>query len=267
MKLVKIIFSVIFCSMLLISCEKEIDLDLKEADQLFVIEGIVHDSLGDNFVLISKTRPFDNNGDVEKVSNATVQINDGVGGVFNLTEVASIPGYYTSSSLIGVAGRTYELSVNINGELITAQSFMNPRIEIDSLTYDQDPGFGGDEEPGYRILCHFTDPLNVINFYRMKSFLGKKKEQMSGYVNWSDDAIDGASTGLPVFNVSYAAGDTATIELLAVDEPNFRYFVGVASSQEGEVPGNPESNLSSEKAVGYFGAYAKSERSIVIVAE
>jgi len=31
--------------------------------------------------------------------------------------------------------------------------------------------------------------------------------------------------------------------LLSVDEPNFRYFVSVASSQEGEVPGNPESKV------------------------
>lgn len=264
MKSFKTIIFTIFCSIFFISCEKQIDLDLKESDQLFVIEGIVHDDIGDNFVLISKTRPFDNNDASEQVSNAIVQINDGVGGLFNLSEVDSIPGYYTNSNLIGVAGRTYKLTVNIDGDIITAQSFMNPTIEIDSLTYDQDPDFGGDEEPGYSILCHFTDPLNVINFYRMKSFLGKEKEQMDGYVNWSDDAIDGASTGLPVFNVSFAAGELATIQLLSVDEPNFRYFVGVSSSQEGEVPGNPESNLSGENTVGYFGAYAKSEASVLI---
>ena len=139
---------------------------------------------------------------------------------------------------------------------------MSPRIEIDSLSYDEEPSFGGDEEPSYGIICHFTDPGDVINFYRMKSFLGV--EQIDGYVNWSDDAIDGAATGLPVFNVSYAAGEVARIQLLSVDEPNFRYFVGLASSQEGEVPGNPESNLKGENVVGYFGAYAKSEVSILI---
>ncbi|MDG1476713.1 MAG: DUF4249 family protein, partial [Vicingaceae bacterium] len=227
-----------------------------------VVEGIVHDNLGDNFVKISKTRTYDNNGAIEKVSNATVQVFDGVGGVFTLLEVDTIPGYYTSTNLEGIAGRTYQLNVNVDGNSITASSKMSPRIEIDSLSYDEEPSFGGDEEPSYGILCHFTDPANVINFYRMKSFLGE--EQIDGYVNWSDDAIDGASTGLPVFNVSYAAGEVATIQLLSVDEPNFRYFVGVASSQEGEVPGNPESNLTGENVVGYFGAYAKSEASILI---
>jgi hypothetical protein len=244
------------------ACEKEIDLDLKDSEQLFVIEGIVHDSLGDNFVSISKTRPFDNNDAIEIVSNASVQIKDGVGGVFNLTEVDTMPGYYTNSNLIGVAGRTYELNVNINAEIFRATSFMNPRIEIDSLTYNEDPSFGSDDEVEYSIICHFTDPLNVINFYRMKSFLGN--EQLDGFVNWNGDAIDGASTGLPVFNSSYTAGEVATIQLMSVDEPNFRYFVGLISSQEGEVPGNPQSNLSGDNVVGYFGAYAKSEVSILI---
>jgi hypothetical protein len=264
MKSVKSIFFIILCSVSLISCEKEIDLDLDEAEQLFVVEGIVHDNMGDNFVAISKSRAYDNNDGVESVSGASVQITDGIGGVFNLTELDTFPGYYTDSTLIGIAGRTYSLSININGSIITGSSVMNPRIEIDSLTYDGEPSFG-DEEIEYGIRCHFTDPGNVINFYRMKAFLDD--EQNDGFVNWSDDAINGVSTGLPVFGASYLEGELATIQLLAVDEPNFRYFTAVLSSQGGEVPGNPESNLTGDKAVGYFGAYAKSEISILIEAK
>jgi hypothetical protein len=261
MRALKIIIYTICCSVLFVSCEKEIDLDLKESNELFVIEGIVHDHLGDNYVLISKTRAFNNNGEIEHVSNAIVRITDDAGNIFNLSEVSSIPGYYTNSNLIGVEGRTYTLSVDVGIDVITATSVMNPRIEIDSLSYNEEPLFG-DGEIEYSITCHFTDPANIVNYYRMKSFLSG--EQLDGYVNWGDDAFDGRATGLPVFDAFYNAGDIATIQLLSVDEPNYRYFVGVASSQEGEVPGNPESNLSGEKAVGYFGAYAKSEISILI---
>tara|TARA_B100000809_G_C15100574_1_gene516753 strand:+ start:1032 stop:1820 length:789 start_codon:yes stop_codon:yes gene_type:complete len=260
MKLLKAIFFTLFISIVFITCEKEIDLDLKESPELFVIEGIVHDNLGDNLVALSKTRTYDNNGAIEIVSGASVKITDNLGTVYSLYEIT--PGVYTDSTLLGVSGRSYNLDVNINGNIISASSVMSPRIEIDSLTYDEIPNFGGDDELEYSILCHFTDPLNVINFYRMKSFLGD--DQLDGYVNWNDDAIDGTSTGLPVFNVTYLAGEYATIQLLSVDEPNFRYFVGLALSQEGEVPGNPESNLIGENAVGYFGAYAKSEVTIII---
>jgi hypothetical protein len=259
MKTFRILILTICVSLFLFSCEKEIDLDLDESAQLFVIEGIVHDSLGDNFVLLSKTRPYDNNNAIEKVTNAIVQIKDGTGSVYTLTQTS--PGHYTNASLNGTSGRTYELIVNIDGEKITATSYMNPRVEIDSLSYSEDPAFG-DDEPSYSILCHFTDPLNVVNFYRMKSFL--EDDQIDGYVNWNDDAIDGVSTGLPVFNASYEAGEVAIIQLLAVDETNFRYFTALELSQEGDVPGNPTTNLSGDKAVGYFGAYAKSQASLLI---
>jgi len=258
---IRIFFIVAISILLLSSCEKEIDLDLDESAQLFVIEGLVHDSLGDNYVLLSKTRPYNNNGVIEKISNASVQIKDDFGGVYNLYETN--PGYYTDSNLIGVSGRTYELNVNIEGEIITASSFLYPRVEIDSIVYDEVPSFGGpNEEKEYNIICFFTDPINVVNYYRMKAFLGN--EQKDGFVIWSDEAIDGVSTGLPVYDVTYFAGEEATIQLLSVDETNFRYFTAIYSSQGGDVPGNPETNLSGDNSVGYFGAYAKSERSIII---
>ena len=261
MKEIKRLFIGTSVALVLFSCEKEIQLDLDESAPLFVVEGIVQDDLGDNFVLLSKTRPYNDNGKVEKISNASVQITDDLGGIYNLYE--TIPGHYTDSTLLGVSGRTYELTVNIDGEIITAKSFMNPRTEIDSITYEEIPIKDPNEEKEYSILCYFTDSLNFKNYYRIKAFLGD--EQKDGFVNWSDDAIDGVSTGLPVFNVTYLAGENARIQLLSVDETNFRYFTAVYSSQGGEVPGNPITNLSGDKSVGYFGAYAKSEMTITIV--
>lgn len=262
MKTVKSIIYTLSFSMLLLACEKEIDIDLKESEVQTVIEGIVYDDLGENFVKLSKTRAFNNNGSVEKISNATVQITDGVGGIFTLTEVDTIPGYYTNPNLIGVSGRTYELIVTVNGETYTSNSIMRPRIEIDSLSYNEEPKFNPEDPTEYRILCHFTDPENVVNYYRMKAFAdGYQKD---GFVNWDDVVIDGLSTALPIFEVTYLEGEYATVHLLSVDEANFRYFEAVRLSQGGEVPGNPESNLTGEKVVGYFGAYAKSEETVII---
>ena len=262
MKTIKTLFLVAICSVLFISCEKKIDLNLEESEQLFVIEGIVHDSLGDNFVKLSKTRPFDNNGAIERISNATVQILDNTGATFNLYETAT-PGYYTDPTLRGISGRTYDLIVDIDGEVITATSHMNPRTEIDSLSYEELPSFDPNAAKEYGIYFYFTDSLNYENYYRVKTFL--EGEQEDGFLNLSDDFIDGAATFFPVFEASYLAGDNPTVQMLSVDEVNFRYFSGLSLSQGGEVPANPETNLSGDKAVGYFGAYAKSEVTIIIV--
>lgn len=262
MKTVKTIIYTLSFSMLLIACEKEIDLDLTESEQLTVVEGVVNDNLGDNFVKLSKTRAFNNNGEREVISNATVRVSDGVGGVFTLTEVDTIPGYYTNPNLIGVAGRTYELTVIVEGNAFTSSSVMNPRIEIDSLSYSEDPKFNPEDSTEYSILCHFTDPKNVVNYYRMKAFADNV--QKDGFVNWDDVVIDGLSTALPIFEVTYFEGEEATVHLLSVDEANYRYFEAVRLSQGGEVPGNPETNINGDKVIGYFGAYAKSEYTITV---
>jgi hypothetical protein len=262
MKTIKILTVAISFLFILTSCEKEIDLDLDESRQLYVIECIVHDSLGDNFVILSKTRPYKNNNDIEKISNANVQITDNLGNTFNLLE--SSAGYYTSSALKGISNRTYSLVVNVEGNTITANSTMPPRITIDSLSVEETTeAFWEDADiPEYRARCHFTDPGSFENFYRLKAFLGT--EQEDGFLALDDEFFDGSSTYFPIFGSTFFKEDSITIQLLAIDELNYRYFTAIDASQGGQVPGNPITNLNGDNVVGYFGAYAKSERSIVV---
>lgn len=248
-----------------VSCEKVVELDLGDAEQMLVVEGIVHDSLGDNFVQISKSKPFnDNNGGFEQVSGAIVSISDNSGNNYLLTEIE--PGKYNSNTLKGVSGRTYTLQVNIAGKIVYAQSYLPSKVELDSLSYEKiNAPFGGsdNEKDQYRVFTHFHDPENVVNYYRFKPFTGS--EQSKGFLSLDDRLIEGDDVDFPMFLTEYEEGDTATIQLLSVDEANYRYFNAIDASQNGEVPGNPETNLVGENVVGYFGAYAKSEKSLVII--
>lgn len=262
MKTLKITLIAICAVTILTSCEKEIDLDLANSEQLYVVEGIVHDSLGDNYVLISKTRPYNNNNAIEKVSNANVRIVDNFGNTFTLYEIA--PGHYTDSTLQGITNRTYNLIINAQGETITANSQMFPRVNIDSLSYEElTEAFWEDPNiPEYRVRCHFTDPVNTENFYRLKAFLGS--EQEDGFLSLNDEFFDGSATYFPIFESTFYQGDSVNIQLLSIDEVNYRYFTALTASQGGQVPGNPITNLNGADAVGYFGAYAKSSQNIVI---
>jgi hypothetical protein len=259
MGFIKTLTITIITLVIITSCEKEIDLNLDESPQKYIIEAIVHDSLGDNYVIISKTRPFDDNGAIESVSNANVQIKDNQGNISNLYETS--PGYYTDSALAGIANRTYFLTVNVDDKVISASSNMRERVNIDSLTYEFESGMGGHEE-GYRMKCYFTDPINIENFYRIKVFVGSK--QQAGFISFTDEFFDGNSTFYPVRGSSFSEGEQVSIELLSIDEVNHRYFTAINASQGGDVPGNPISNLNHEDAVGYFGAYAKSINTTII---
>lgn len=264
MKTTKVLLFISALFFVFTSCEKVVDLDLDKAPQALVIEAILHDSIGDNYVIISKSKPFnENTGSFETVSRATVVISDNVGNSYVLNEV--VAGVYNSLSLKGVIGRTYTLSVTADGKSVTAQSTMPPRVNLDSLSHEKrDRPFSDPNEPDtYRLFTHFYDTPNYNNYYRIKAF--SKTVKQKGVLVLSDDLIDGDQVIFPIFQTEFEEDDTVIVQLLSIDEENYRYFNALVSSQGGEVPGNPETNLSgAENVVGFFTAYAKSERLFVI---
>ena len=248
------------------ACEKRIDLDLDEAQQMYVVEAVVHDSLGDNYVILSKTKPFnDNTSGNLMLSGANVKITDNQNNTYYLYETSA--GYYTDSTLQGISNRDYYLTVTVEGRTFTAKSHLFPRVEIDSLSREkteelfwEDPNI-----PEYQINCHFTEPQGLGDFYRMKAYVFG--EQEDGFITMTDDYFDGLSTYLPLFELSFYEGDSVTVQFLKIDENNYRYFNALYYSQGGFVPGNPETNIVGDNVVGYFGAYAKSEESIIVIPE
>ncbi len=247
------------------SCEKVVELDLDDENQMLVVEGIVHDSIGDNFVLLSKSKPFnDNSGGFQTVSGAEVIVRDNLGNTFVLTERNA--GYYKNDSLKGTTGRTYFLTVRTGEKVVTAQSTLSSRVNLDSLSYEKvnSPFGGSSNEPDeYRVFTHFFDTPIIKNFYRLKAFV--KGVQEKGFIALDDNLIEGDSVVFPIFQSRFLENDTVTVQLLSIDEKNYRYFNAIDASQNGEVPGNPETNLVGKNVVGYFGAYAKSERKIVMI--
>lgn len=262
MKTIKFTIITILSVLFFTSCEKEIDLDLDESTQKIVVEGMVHDFLGGNYVLLSKTRPYKDNGAIEKISNAAVNITDNLNNSYTLYEVS--PGVYTDTLLQGIHGRTYNLTVIAEGKTITSKSYMNQNVGIDSLSLEEDPeAFWEDPNiPEYSVRCHFTDPLNSENYYRIKAFL--EGEQEDGFLALSDEFFDGNPTYFPIFESTFFPGDSITVNLLSIEEEIYRYFNALSSSQGGQVPGNPITNLSTDDAVGYFSAAAFSQKSIVV---
>lgn len=257
--IISICFALVFTS-----CEKVVDLDLDDAPQALVIEALLHDSIGDNYVIISKSKPFnENTGTFETVSGATVVVTDNFGNSFSFIEV--LAGVYNSPTLKGIEGRTYVLSVYADGKSITAQSTMPPKINLDSLSHQKiNRPFSDPNDPQqYRIYTHFYDTPNFNNYYRIKA--SSRTVKQKGVLVLSDNLIDGDNVVFPIFQTEFEENDTVSVQLLSIDEVNYRYFNALASSQGGEVPGNPETNLNgAENVVGFFAAYAKSERKFIV---
>lgn len=109
-----------FCLIALVSCEKEIIIDYHQADSRFVVEGSI--TATNTEIRVSKTNAMDDNSTTSDVDNATVVITGDNG--TRATVPFSRNGYYRSSKFRGVAGVTYTLEVDVDGNHFTSTSTM-----------------------------------------------------------------------------------------------------------------------------------------------
>src|SRR6187401_1543292 len=103
MRLIK--YMIIGCLLVFFSCQKVIDLELREAEIKYVIEGIITNEPGVCKVYITLSKNFNENNQFSKVSNAVVAVSDnGVEKILSETE----PGLYETSLINGTPGHVYQ---------------------------------------------------------------------------------------------------------------------------------------------------------------
>jgi hypothetical protein len=255
----------------LYGCQQVVSIDLNTANPRVVVEGNIKDQPGPYSVFLSMTGSyFDTTLTTPPISHAQVVITDDIGNRDTLKEVIS--GTYQSSTLIGVSGRTYTLSVKADGKEYMATSSMPTKVFIDSLYALPRHGFGG--ESGYDIYVTFKDPPELGNYYRINarssavipadSIDGRRYRLFTDKLTNGNEMTERIRAGR---NVSI--GDTITIELRSIDKAAYDYFYtlrDILSSDRSPTslaPANPNSNISGD-ALGYFAAYTIDSKQIVI---
>ena len=124
------------------SCEKVIDLELKDAKQQIVVEANIYNGTGNNYVTLTKTGSFYESNDFETVKNANIIITNNLGESYILDEVAE--GVYNNDSLDGQYLNNYKLNISAEGKTFTSSSVMPNLVTIDSISVEIiEGGFGG----------------------------------------------------------------------------------------------------------------------------
>jgi hypothetical protein len=252
MKTFSLLIAIITLFFVSVSCEKVIDLDLNSTNSKYIIEGtITKDSLI-HTVKITKTLDFDESGAYPTVDNAVVTITDDLGNATTLSLIK--PGYYRTSNYLGVEGRTYTINVAIDGETFTSSCKMPNQVMVDSLT-TQEFSFG--PTPVFSLVANRLDPAGVKNYYKFKLY--QNDTLIDGIFLQDDEFADGIEILQPIFGGNYRVGDTATLEMMCIDQAIYKYFNNLsvnAGGTGGAVPANPESNFGSD-CLGYFSAQTK----------
>ena len=122
----------LFCS----GCLDEISLDTTSGDQILVVDGTIYNGQGPHIVRLKRSGAFVQGADgVETpVSGGSVTITEVGGPSVTLSETE--PGLYETSAIQGVQGRSYILSIEVNGESYRSVAEIMPAVvDIEELDF------------------------------------------------------------------------------------------------------------------------------------
>ncbi|MEZ5018448.1 MAG: DUF4249 family protein [Flavipsychrobacter sp.] len=243
------------------SCTKVIDVNLNNTKPVIVIEGEITDTTGPYKVKITKTIDIDKNNNFPGVSGAVVTIADDAGNSETLVDMGS-GGIYETRTLQGTPGRTYTLTVVVEGTTYKATSTMPAKVAYDSLGYKEVNTPDG-KEPYPTV--YYRDPETKGNYYRAKQYVNGVFDGEI-FVE-SDEFIDGKNRAAILFNgprddedkIINIVGEV-TVEMQCIDKKNFEYLeqlVEASGNPQSATPANPVTNISNG-ALGYFSAHTSS---------
>lgn len=263
----------IFLSLFFIGCQKEIQLDLREAATQYVLEGSLDDSTG--FKLrITQSKPFYDDNTFNPISSAVVEVSD------NLGNVSLIPydtnGFYLDSTIKAISGRTYTVKVVDNGKEFKCTSIAQPKTPIKKVTIGSFNFGGGPDGPGLvRFLqVWYDEHPGQGNHYRLVYNNPKDSESLSK-INLQDDRFgDGIETQILVFggrengDGNLEIGDTVYVSLQTIDKACYDYFYTLDQITGGGrgasvTPSDPISNWDNQ-ALGVFTLATSSSKRVII---
>lgn len=268
MKKILFLTYITFCAtILLTSCKKEIDFDYHETAPIVVIEGRVTNE--GSSVTITHSRPVTDSVRPRCLQGAVVTVT--ADGVATTLAYDAFSDCYRSS-MAGVAGKTYQLSVDLDGHHYEASSYMSEAAPILSadffwmsmldermLVYEL---WAVDPSPTERN--HYWYRIDRITHH--PHFEGKR---MTEPYRWGvhDDRgcppgtvfIDIVSTSEKVMDEDEEEhwksilydGDSIVCQLMTIDRPVYNYFSSLRAGQNGGA--NPRSNITGG-CLGYFAA-------------
>jgi hypothetical protein len=258
-------------TLILTSCQDVIDIDLRDADRKYVVEGSVVQGVDSVLVRVSRTTSFFETTGPEAITDATVVLTLPDGTERVLDHVSG--GYYKAMGIDAQPNATYRLTVSTGGETFTASAYMPEPVSIDSLTYQPVQNFFGPPPAGppkFNVFLNFQDP-QARNYYRaVYKRNGNEQNNLGDIQLFDDELTNGNYIEIPIFNQEYKLGDTAYVALQTMDAEVYTFletFQSAASADAGSpfsaAPDNPITNIEGG-AVGVFAAYSRTEAEVVV---
>lgn len=284
----------VFLPFLFWSCEKDINIDLKEEKAKLVVEATIENGQPP-MVLLSRSLDYFSAISPQSLANSIVRgadvfVSNGtkthklkeystpVGGGFSLS-FYTIDSTNLATAFLGELNASYSLRIVSEGEEYTASTTIPPLTKrIDSIWWKPPPQADSDQVV---VMVKITDPPGFGDYIRY--FTRRNSEAFLSPTNstFDDLFVDGSTYEIPLErgvnrnNVNrndrerfFSRGDTVTLKLSNVDRRTYRFWQTMEFSYASignpfSTPVKVESNIRGN-ALGYFGGYASQYRMLVI---
>ncbi len=257
------------------SCTEKIDIELDSDRIRLVVDGIITDIPGEQYVKLTETADYFSNEQPKGVGNATVIIESQNGPIL-LTESDSVAGLYLMpDGFVGVQGNIYQLNIKLENEIGGYKDyFANTKMpllsdDIDSIAVEWMPQF-----EGWVVRLYAQDP-DREDFYMFNGLRnGELITDSIHEVNITDDRLFNGNytSGVMVlmFNEDQLdPGDLFTLVLSNITKEYINFVSEVQTEIQSKEPlfSGPPANVSSNisnGAAGWFTSYPSAFSSTIV---
>ncbi len=165
-----------FAYLLLSACVDPISYKTPASEYQLVVDGLITDEPGPYTVTLSLTRALDDyTVDTLPVNNAKITIKSDAGETDNLVPVADRPGVYKTTTIQGIVGRSYSITITRSEGRVyesSSEKLMAPG-SIDAILYEfvqQNPVIGGVQTIGgiFKIFTNGKVGTGGENYVRWR---------------------------------------------------------------------------------------------------
>ena len=278
---------IVVLSLLLISCETEITIDLPAAEEKLVVEGRMEEGLPP-IVLLSRNVSFYGanlfqNPDSLYVRDAIITVYNETDSVtllpFEIDTLGQTAIVYSNpfEGFVGERNRTYRIRIEAEGQVLTSVTSIPNMVNVDTLWYED--ASTEDNDSIVRAFTFITDPDTLGNYYRF--FTSQNGDPfLPGLASTFDDAfINGTRFQTPFdrgenrfedidFDIYgfFFRGDTIVLKLTQIDRAHYNFWRTI---EDDAATGGPFSTFTIidgniDGGLGIWGGYAVSLDTIII---
>lgn len=269
---------------LIISCTKEIELNLPRSKNEIVIEGCIEQ---DQYpiVYLTMSAPFDSEIDSttlykQIVSQAKVTVS-----CYDQSEILTLkknqnhypPLYYSGTSMKGEIGKRYDLKVEFKGEVVTATTTIPEVPTLDSLFSQLKEG----EDSLFNLYIDYTDNAATKDYYQTFTLVKHKDKRFYPTLlnSFDDQYFNGQKVRFILYNgyktlaeyyennKYFIKGDTVIVKFCSMDKEHFDFWNSYQGNNLNITPfassfNKTKSNING--GLGIWGGYGASYRQIII---